>query len=121
MVGTQIPILLALCEYGFVLYLKKVETKLTQNQANKKRKLCSTMMEFKSLRCCQKRTPPLTAPSMSLDPNNPLSTELNESQMLNLDKPQPDLDERIKKLDFATMILSFIYFITFVFLYFTVL
>ena len=23
MIGTQIPILLALCEYGFVLYLKK--------------------------------------------------------------------------------------------------
>ena len=122
MVGTQFPILLALCEYGIVLYLKKVENKLPKNQANKKRKLCSTMMKFKSLRCCRKRTRPSTAPSMSLDqPNNLLPTELNESQMLNLDKPQPDLEERIKKLDFATMIFSFIYFITFVSLYFTVL
>ena len=122
MVGTQIPILLALCEYGFVLYLKKVETKLAKNQATKKRQLCSTIMKFKSLRCCRIRTRPSTAPSMSLDqPNNPLPTELNESQMLNLDIPQPDLDERIKKLDFATMIFSFIYFITFVSLYLTVL
>ena len=121
MVGTQIPILLALCEYGFVLYLKKVENKLSKNQANKKRKICSTMMKLKSLRCCRKRTRPSTAPSMNLDqPNNPLS-ELGRSQMLNLDEPQPDLDERIKKLDFATMIFSFIYFITFVSLYFTVL
>ena len=122
MVGTQIPILLALCEYGFVLYLKKVETKLPKNQATKKRQFCSTMMRFKPLRCFQKRTRPLTAPSMSLDqPNNPFSSELGRSQMLNLDEQQPDLDERIKKLDFATMIFSFIYFITFVFLYFTVL
>ena len=122
MVGTQFPILLALCEYGFVLYLKKVKNKLPKNQANKERKLCSTMMKFKSLRCCRKRTHPSTAPSMSLDlPNNLFPTELNKSQTLNLDKPEPDLDERIKKLDFATMIFSFIYFITFVFLYFTVL
>ena len=28
MIGTQIPILLALCEYGFVLFLKKTVKKL---------------------------------------------------------------------------------------------
>ena len=122
MVGTQIPILLALCEYGFVLYLKKVETKLPKNQDKKKIQFCSTMMRFKPLRCCQKHIRPSTAPSINLDqPNYPLSSELGRSQMLNLDEQQPDLDERIKKLDFVTMIFSFIYFITFVFLYFTVL
>ena len=47
MVGTQFPILLALCEYGFVLYLKKVEEKLPKNQAAKKRQRCSTMIKFK--------------------------------------------------------------------------
>ena len=122
MVGTQIPILLALCEYGFVLYLKKVETKLPKNQATKKRKLCSTMMKFKPMRCLRKKTCPSTALPMNLDqPNNPLPTELNGSQMLYLYKPEPDLDERIQKLDFATTIFSFSYFITFVSLYFTVL
>ena len=115
MVGTQFPILLALCEYGFVLYLKKVEEKLPKNQAAKKRQRCSTMIKFKP----RKKQ---TRPSMNLDQtNNSLSPELNRGQILNLEEPQPDLDGRIKKLDFATMILSFIYFITFVFLYFTVL
>ena len=108
MVGTQFPILLALCEYGFVLYLKKVEEKLPKNQAAKKRQRCSTMIKFKP----HKKQ---TRPSMNLDQtNNSLSPELNRSQILNL-------DGRIKKLDFATMIFSFIYFITFVLLYMTVL
>ena len=51
----------------------------------------------------------------------PSPPELNANQMLNLDEPKPDLDERIKRLDFATMLFSLIYFITFVFLYLTVL
>ena len=101
MVGTQFPILLALCQYGFVLCLKKVDKKLPKKPANKKRKVCSTMMKC--------------------SPNNALSSELNINQMLNLDEPQPDLDERIKKLDFATMVFSLLYFITFVLLYSTVL
>ena len=95
MVGTQFPILLALCEYGFILCLKKYEKKLLKNPGNKKRKVCSTIIKS--------------------TPNNP--SELNENQMLDLDEPQPDLDERIKKLDFATMIFSLVYFITFVSLY----
>ena len=97
MVGTQFPILLALCEYGFILCLKKYEKKLLKNPSNKKRKVCSTIIKSSS--------------------NNPLPSELNENQMLNLDEPQPDLDERIKKLDFATMIFSLVYFITFVSIY----
>ena len=100
MVGTQFPILLALCEYGYILCLKKYEKKLLKNPANRKRKVCSTIKS---------------------SPNNPLPSELNENQMLDLDKPQPNLDERIKKLDFATMIISLVYFITFVSLYVTVL
>ena len=122
MVGTQFPILLALCQYGFVLYLKKVDKKvLTKNRASKKRQPCSKIMKFRPLRCCRKQNHPLTAStSMNLDrPNNPLSSELNENQMLDLDEPQPDLDERIMKLDFATMIFSLVYFITFVSFYWT--
>ena len=89
MVGTQFPILLALCQYGFVLHLKKIDKKLLKNPANRKRKVSSTM------------------PS--------------ELEMLDLVEPQLDLDERIKKLDYGTMIFSLVYFIIFVLLYLTVL
>ena len=101
MVGTQFPILLALCQYGCVLYMKKVDKKSSKNPANKKRIVCSTNMKSR--------------------PNNPLPFELNENQMMELDEPQPDLDERIKMLDFATMIFSLVYFITFLSLFLTVL
>ena len=101
MVGTQFPILLALFEYGLILCLKKYEKKLLKNPANKKRKVCSTIIKS--------------------SPNNRMASEMNENQMVDLDEPQPDLDERIKKLDFATMIFSLVYFITFVSLYLTVL
>ena len=100
MVGTQFPILLALCQYGFVLYLKKVDKKLSKNPANKKKIICSTNTKFRL--------------------NNPYPSELNENQMMELE-PQPDLDERIKMLDFATMIFSLVYFITFLSLFLTVL
>ena len=99
MVGTQFPILLALCQYGFVLYLKKVEKISSKNPAYKKRKVCSTSMKF--------------------SPNNTLPSELNRNQMLDLDETQPDLDERIKKFDFATLIFSLVYLITFVLVYWT--
>ena len=108
MVGTQFPILLALCEYGIVLYLQKVEQ--------------TSMMKFNSPSCCRRRSLPLTAPSMKLKRSNvPWPPELNANQMLNLDETKPDLDVRIKRLDFATMLFSLIYFITFVSLYLTVL
>ena len=99
MIGTQFPILLALCQYGFVLFLKKVDKKSLKNPANKKRKVCSTIIKSSQ--------------------NPPLPSQLNENQMLDLDEPQPDLDEKIMKLDFATMIFSLVYFITFVSLYWT--
>jgi hypothetical protein len=99
MIGTQFPILLALCQYGFVLFLKKVDKKSLKNPANKKRKVCSTIIKSSQ--------------------NSPLPSQLNENQMLDLDEPQPDLDEKIMKLDFATMIFSLVYFITFVSLYWT--
>ena len=89
MVGTQFPILLALCQYGFVLHLKKIDKNVFKNPANKKRKVSSTI------------------PS--------------ELEILDLVEPQPYLDERIKKLDYGTMIFSLVYFIIFVLLYLTVL
>ena len=101
MVGTQFPILLALCEYGLILCLKKFGKILLKNPANKKRKICSTIIKS--------------------SPNKPLPSELNKNQMLDLDDTQPDLNGRIKKLDIATMIFSLVYFITFVSLYLTVL
>ena len=70
MIGTQFPILLAFCEYGFVLYLKK-HAKRLQNQV-------------------QTMTP-------------------NDQEL--------GLDDRIKQLDSATMILSFLCFTTFSLVY----
>ena len=73
MIGTQIPILLALVEYGFILYLKKI--------------------------------------SMKFEDTNGI---------LELEKPTQKLDDKIKTLDFATMIISFIYFTTFAIIYWIV-
>ena len=61
MIGTQIPILLALVEYGFILYLKKISKKFD-----------------------------------------------DKTVMLELGKPKQNLDDKIKKLDFATLIISLI-------------
>ena len=69
-IGAQIPILLALVEYGFVLYLKKISKKFE-----------------------------------------------NQTETLELGTPKESLDDKIKKLDFATMIISFVYFITFASIY----
>ena len=70
LLGAQFPILLALFEYGYILYLKKLDVK-SENQ---------------------------------IQPMTPDETEIN-------------LDEKIKKLDFGTMIFSFFSFISFVFIY----
>ena len=54
MIGSQLPILLALFEYGFVLYLKKVGRELDQNETNnyeekiKKLDLVAMLVSF----CC---------------------------------------------------------------------
>ena len=65
MVGTQFPILLALFEYGLILCLKKYEKKLLKNPANKKRKVCSTIIKS--------------------SPNNRMASEMNKNQMVDLD------------------------------------
>ena len=70
--GTQLPILLAFFEYGYVLYLKKVEAKVGEQ-------------------------------SQVMNPSN------------------PNLDDRIKKMDFVTMIISFVFYVTFAFLYWIIL
>ena len=70
MIGAQIPILLALWEYGFILYLKK-HTNKPQNQV----------------------------------------------RAINPDDQGVKLDERIKQMDSATMIFSFLFFTTFALVY----
>ena len=72
MLGTQFPILLALFEYGFVLYLKKIA-----KQGD------------------------------------------GQNQMPN--QGESNLDDKIKRLDFITMIISFVCFITFASLYWIIL
>ena len=69
--GTQAPIILALFEYGFVLFLKKIAKKKT--------------------------------------------TE--ENQQVNQNDSGPDLDDKIKMLDFTTMIISLVSISTFVSIY----
>ena len=72
MIGIQIPILLALCEYGFILYLKR-------------------------------------------------KTPISENQAMNLEETGENLDDKIRKLDYGTMVFSFIYLVVFVTLYWIIL
>ena len=72
--GTQLPIIIALCEYGLILHLKK--------NAKKSNGTNQTMDQTES---------------------------------------EEGLDEKIKKLDYATMIFSLVYIISFVFLYWIIL
>ena len=90
MLGAQFPILLALCEYGFVLFLKKHANKY-KNQV-------------------QIITP---------DPNQVQTMTLaqNQIQTMTPDDQGAELDDRIKQLDSATMILSFLCFTTFALVY----
>ena len=77
MLGSQFPILLALCEYGFVLYLKKIAKKMDEQM---------------------------------IDLDEISNTETEE-----------ELENRIKRFDFTTMICSFIFFIIFASLYWIIL
>ena len=72
--GTQLPIILALCEYGLILHLKKI--------AKKSNGTIQTTDEADS---------------------------------------EEDLDQRIKKLDYATMIFSFVYIVGFASFYWIIL
>ena len=78
MLGSQFPILFALCEYGFVLYLKKVAKKVDEEK----------------------------------------NLMIMDREVV---KTKPDLEDKIKKLDFVTMIFSFIFFALFAILYWTLL
>ena len=83
MLGAQFPILLALCEYGFILYLKK--------HANKNENQVQTMTPGQN--------------------QNEIQTSTAEAE----------LDGRIKRLDSATMIFSFLFFTTFALIYWVTL
>ena len=96
MLGAQFPILLALCQYGFVLYLKK--------HANKAQNQVQTM------------TPdPNQVQAMTLDQK--MTSDQNQVQTMTPDDEDAELDDRIKRLDSATMIFSFLFFITFALVY----
>ena len=73
MIGTQIPILLALCEYGFILHIKKITKK----------------------------------------------SEVYVEAMDQNDSEQA-FDEKIKKLDYASLFFTLLYFIIFVSSYFII-
>ena len=90
MLGAQFPILLALCEYGFVLYLKK--------HANKAKNQVETM---------------------TMDPNQvqTMTPNQNQTQKVTPDDQGVKLDERIKRLDSVTMVFSFVFFTTFALIY----
>ena len=100
MLGAQFPILLALFEYGFVLYLKKYANK-GQNQIQ----------------------------SLTTDPNQVqiMTTNPNQVQTMTSDKNQVqtttprdqglELDHKIKRLDSASMIFSLFFFTTFTLIY----
>ena len=72
--GTQLPIILALCEYGLILHLKKIAKK-----------------------------------------------SIGTIQTTDEADSEEDLDQRIKKLDYATMIFSFVYIVGFASLYWIIL
>ena len=73
MIGTQVPILLALVEYGFILYLKRIS-----------------------------------------------KTFEDKNENLEVGDLKENLDDNIKKLDFATMIISFFYLTIFSVVYWIV-
>ena len=70
MIGIEIPIQIALLEYVFILFLKKISKKVE-----------------------------------------------DKNEAWNLETQKHNLDTKIKKLDFATMIISFFYFIIFATVY----
>ena len=92
MLGAQFPIFLALCEYGFVLYLKKYAIR-DQKQ--------------------------LQVQAISSDPNQvrTVTPDQNQIQPINSQDQGLELDDKIKRLDSATMSFSFLFFTTFALIY----
>ena len=74
LLGAQFPILLAFFEYGYVLYMKKVERKVGE-----------------------------------------------QNQSMNPRDPEPTLNDRVKKMDFITMVISFVFYVIFASLYWIIL
>ena len=93
MLGAQFPILLALCEYGFVLYLKKYA--------------------IKALNQVQKTT-------LNQNQVQTMTPDQNQVKSMTPEDQGVKLDERIKRLDSATMIFSFLLFTTFSLIYWIV-
>ena len=120
MLGTQIPILLALFEYGFVLYLKKIIDMKTANTSANKKKCFGAIIKFGPFTRCTKgnRKSTVRAGSMNLRRTKTPSMSI---QLDDMTQEMKDFNNRIKKLDFATMIFSFFSFTIFVFLYWTIL
>ena len=96
MLGAQFPILLALCEYGFVLYLKKYAIK--------------ALNQVQTITLDQNQVQ-----TMTLDQT--ITPVQNQVQSMTPDDQGVKLDERIKRLDSATMIFSFLFFTTFALVY----
>ena len=96
MIGAQCPILIALFEYGFVLYLKR--------HTNKAQKQSQTMT-----------LDPNQVQELTLDQT--MTSDQNQVQPMTTEDQAAELDNRIKRLDSATMIFSFLFFITFALVY----
>ena len=103
MFGAQFPIITALCEYGFVLYLKRHENKV-QNHVEK---MTPDPNQVQRMTLDQAMTLDQT---MTPDDQNQVHTMTPEDQ-------GADLDYRIKRLDTATMIFSLLFFTTFALVY----
>ena len=96
MIGAQCPILIALFEYGFVLYLKR--------HTNKAQKQIQTM------------TPdPNQVQELTLDQT--ITSDQNQVQTMTPNDQGAELDDKIRRLDSATMIFSFLFFTTFALVY----
>ena len=96
MLGAQFPILLALFEYGFILYLKK--------HADNDRNQVQTMT-----------VDPNQVQTITLDQT--MTSDQNQIQTITPDDQRAELDDKIRRLDSATMIFSFLFFTTFALVY----
>ena len=106
MLGAQFPILLALSEYGFVLYLKKHGNKC-QNQIQT---LTTDPNQVQTITSDKNQIR-----TMSFDQT--MTSDQNQVQPMTAEDQAAELDNRIKQLDSATMIFSFLFFIIFAMVY----
>ena len=93
MLGTQFPILLALFEYGIILHLKKLSN-MTNTVYQKGIKDDSSPKVKKKQKATWIQT-------------NLTDTKMDQNYH---DYSKLDLDDKIKKIDYVTMMFSFLYF-----------